>query len=53
MTYISLIVGTIVNAIVIPIINKESVDLTAFAAVIAAWSPMIFVREWGKAKGLE
>ncbi len=53
MTYVTLITGTIVNAIAIPLINKEGIDLAAFAAVIAAWSPMIFVREWGKAKGVD
>lgn len=45
--------GVIVNGVVMPLIRKEPIDLTGFAAVIAACSTAFAVREWGKINGAE
>lgn len=52
MTYIVLGTGTIVNTVVIPLWKMTPVNLAEFAALIASWSPMIAIREWGKAQGV-
>jgi hypothetical protein len=53
MTYIVLGTGTLVNTVVIPLYKMEIVNLTEFAALLVAWSPMIAIREWGKTKGID
>lgn len=45
--------GVIVNAIILPLVRGEPIDLTGFAAVIAACSTAFAVREWGKISGAE
>jgi len=53
MTYIVLGTGTLVNTVVIPLWKMETVNLAEFAALLAAWAPIIAIREWGKAKGVD
>jgi hypothetical protein len=53
MTYIVLGTGTLVNTIIIPLHKMEGINLAEFAALIASWSPIIAIREWGKVKGVE
>lgn len=53
MTYIVLGTGTLVNTVVIPLYKMETVNLAEFAALIASWSPLIAIREWGKSKGID
>lgn len=53
MTYIVLGTGTLVNTVVIPLWKMETVNLAEFAALLAAWAPVIAIREWGKAKGVD
>lgn len=50
-TCIGIAAGVIVNAVVLPIINSESISLTDLAATIAACSTIFAVREWGKING--
>ena len=45
--------GVIINAIVLPLLKSEAMDLTGFAAVIASCATIFAVREWGKIKGVE
>lgn len=45
--------GVIINAIVIPLVKNEAMDLTGFAAVIASCATIFAVREWGKIKGVD
>lgn len=53
MTYIVLGTGTVVNTVVIPLCKMTPVNLAEFAALIASWSPMIAIREWGKSQGVD
>lgn len=53
MTYIVLGTGTLVNTVAIPLWTKTAVNLAEFAALVAAWAPVIAIREWGKAKGVD
>lgn len=53
MTYIVLGMGTFVNTVVIPLWTKTGVNLTELAALVAAWAPVIAIREWGKVKGVD
>lgn len=53
MTYIVLGLGTLVNTVIIPLYKMEIVSLAEMAALIAAWSPIIAIREWGKTKGID
>lgn len=45
--------GVIVNGVIIPIITRQSIDLTGFAAVIASCATVFAVREWGKINGAD
>jgi hypothetical protein len=45
--------GVIINAVVLPLMKSEPMDLTGFAAVIASCATIFAVREWGKIKGVE
>ena len=40
--------GVVMHGIILPIINKESLDLMGFAAVITACSTAFAVRTWEK-----
>ena len=50
-TCIGIAGGSIVNLVVIPIVNWEVPDLTAAAAYVTAATAAFAVREWGKIKG--
>ena len=43
--------GVILNAIILPSISGEAINLTDFAATIVACSTAFAVREWGKING--
>ena len=43
--------SVIVHGVVLPLITKQSPDLTGLAALITAASAAFAVREWGKTKG--
>jgi hypothetical protein len=45
--------GVIINAVVLPLMKREPMDLSGFAAVIASCATIFAVREWGKIKGVE
>ena len=45
--------GVIINAIILPLVKQEAMDLTGFAAVIASCATIFAVREWGKIKGVD
>lgn len=45
--------GVIVNAVVLPIVNKNPISLTDLAATIASCATIFAVREWGKINGAE
>ena len=50
-TCIGIAGGSIVNLVIIPIVNWEVPDLTAAAAYVTAATAAFAVREWGKIKG--
>lgn len=43
--------SVIVHGVVLPLIIKQSPDLTGLAALVTAASAAFAVREWGKIKG--
>lgn len=43
--------GVVLNAIILPAINGEAINMTDFAATIVACSTAFAVREWGKING--
>lgn len=43
--------GVVLNAVVLPAITGEPINMTDFAATIAACSTAFAVREWGKING--
>lgn len=45
--------GVIVNGIAMPLMRSEPIDLTGWAAVIAACATVFGVREWGKINGAD
>jgi hypothetical protein len=52
-TYIVLIGASLTNSVIIPLWKMTPVSLTDLAALIASWSPVIAIREWGKANGAD
>jgi hypothetical protein len=52
-TCIGIAGGVIVNAIILPVINKEPISLTDLAATIASCATIFAVREWGKINGAD
>lgn len=50
-TCIGIAAGVIVNAVILPIINKTPISLTDLAATIASCATIFAVREWGKING--
>jgi hypothetical protein len=53
MTYIILGMASLVNGVVIPLWKMTPIPLTELAALVAAWSPVVAIREWGKSRGVE
>lgn len=45
--------GVILNAVILPAISGEPINMTDFAATIAACSTAFAVREWGKINGAD
>lgn len=45
--------GVFINAVVLPLMQHEPMDLAGFAAVIASCATIFAVREWGKIKGVD
>lgn len=45
--------GVFINAVILPLVKWEAMDLTGFAAVIASCATIFAVREWGKIKGVD
>ena len=43
--------SVLVHGVILPLITKQSSDLTGLAALITAASAAFAVREWGKIKG--
>ena len=52
-TCIGIAFGVIVNAVALPIINKQPISLTDLAATIASCATIFAVREWGKINGAD
>lgn len=50
-TCIGIAGGSIVNLVVIPLVNWQVPDMTAAAAYVTAATAAFAVREWGKIKG--
>lgn len=45
--------GVFINAVILPLVKQEPMDLSGFAQVIAACATIFAVREWGKIKGVD
>ena len=45
--------GVVLNAVILPAIAGEPINMTDFAATIAACSTVFAVREWGKINGAD
>lgn len=52
-TCIGIAGGVVLNAVILPAISGEPINMTDFAATIAACATAFAVREWGKINGAE
>lgn len=43
--------SVLVHGVILPLMTKQSTDLTGFSALVAAATAAFAVREWGKSKG--
>lgn len=53
MTCVGIAAGVILNAVILPAVSGEPINMTDFAATIAACATVFGVREWGKINGAD